>query len=77
MKLSANKLKQGYIQGHIYRKGESNFVSLELVYYAYCKKYNVKYSDMGNFESVNQDFESYRKAQNFYDSLILKYGLSF
>ena len=77
MKLSPEQLKQGYVQGHIYNKGESNFVSLELVYYSYCKKYNVKYSDMLNWEVENRDFESYKDAQKFYESIITKYKLKF
>ena len=75
MKLTSKQLKQGYIQGHTYLKGEFNKVGLELVYYSYCKKYNVKYSDMFNWEVENKDFESYKDAQKFYESLVVKHNL--
>ena len=75
MKLTSEQLKQGYIQGHIYNKCESDKVSLELVYYSYCKKYNVKYSDMINWVIENKDFENYKDAQKFYESIIVKYNL--
>lgn len=75
MKLTPKQLKQGYIQGHIYNNGDSRKVSLELVYYSYCKKYNVKYSDVFNWVTENEDFASYKDAQKFYESLIIKHNL--
>ena len=75
MKLTSKQLKQGFIQGHIYSKGDANKVSLNLVYYHYCKKYNVRYSDALNWQYEDQDFESYKEAQKFYDAIIDKYDL--